>query len=387
MFDLLLFNLRTQSVRVGLGEWLAFLEGIRRGLVVDLDGLYSFGRSVLVQSETQFDAWDLAFQATFAGVELEPELNDALLSWLAEAEEIPGERIDLDMSFEEMRRLFHERLKEQKERHDGGSKWIGTGGTSPFGNSGRSNQGIRVGPGGQRSALAVAGQRKWANYRSDNQLDVRDFQVALRALRKLTKEGQLELDIDGTIQRTADNGGEIDLEFSRARQNKVHLVLLLDTGGSMDPHSRLVSQLFTAANEMKGFKSITTWHFHNVPYGYLYKDFANRDRRTIEDVLGELTPHHRLVWVGDASMAPWELFGQHYSNPWATSEADSGPGLNGLGWLKRIQEQCPASVWLNPDPERYWAHPTVSAIGGIYPMFPLTLDGLRDAVSKLRAPV
>lgn len=364
---------------------MAFLKGIQKGLVVDLDGLYHFGRSVLIQSETQFDSWDVAFEATFAGVELEPDLSEDLLSWLAEAEAQVGERVDLDMSWEEMRKLFQERLKEQKERHDGGSHWIGTGGTSPFGNSGRSNRGIRVGPGGQRSALAVAGERRWANYRTDNRLDVRDFQVALRALRKLTREGQLELDLDGTIKRTADNGGDIDLEFIRARQNRVHLVLLLDTGGSMDPHARLVTQLFTAANESKGFKSISTWHFHNVPYGFLYQDFANRRRRTIEDILSEMSPSHRLVWVGDASMAPWELFGQHHSNPWGT--ANTGSGLNGIGWLKRIREQCPASVWLNPDPVRYWDHPTVSAIGGIYPMFPLTVDGLRDAVCKLRAPV
>jgi uncharacterized protein len=385
MFDLLLFNLRTQSVSVGLGEWMAFLDGLQRGLVADLDGLYSFGRSVLIQSETQFDSWDMAFEATFSGVELEPDLSESLLEWVDEARPREGERVDLDMSLEEMRRLFYERLKEQRERHDGGSKWIGTGGTSPFGNSGRANQGIRVGPGGQRSALAVAGERRWANYRRDKRLDVRDFQVALRALRKLTREGQPELDLDGTIQKTANNGGEIDLEFSRARQNKVHLVLLLDTGGSMDPHARLVSRLFTAATALKGFKSISTWHFHNVPYGYLYEDFANRRRCGIEEVLSKMSPHHRLVWVGDASMAPWELFGQQHSNPWGTNT--TGVGMSGLGCLQRIRERCPASVWLNPDPQRFWAHPTVSAIGGVYPMFPLTLDGLRDAVRKLRVPV
>jgi uncharacterized protein with von Willebrand factor type A (vWA) domain len=386
MFDLLIFNLRIQGVNVGLGEWLTFLGGIKRGLVVELEGLYSFGRSVLVQSETQYDAWDLAFDATFQGVRLEPDISEALLSWLGDAERQEGDRVDLDLSFDEMRRRFYERLKEQKERHDGGSHWIGTGGTSPFGSQGRSSNGIRVGPGGGRSALAVAGERRWANYRSDKQLDVRDFQVALRALRKLTKEGQLELDVDGTIRKTADNGGEIDLEFTRARQNKVHLVLLLDTGGSMDAHSRLVSSLFTAANEMKGFKSISTWHFHNVPYGFLYKDFATQHRVPIEEVLGEMSPHHRLVWVGDASMAPWELFGRYHGNPWGT-EAEKDEGLNGLGWLQRMKGVCRSSVWLNPDPERFWAHPTVSAIGEIFPMFPLTVDGLRDAVGNLRVPV
>ena len=159
MFDLLLLNLRSQSVKVGVGEWLVFLDGIRRGLVVDLDGLYHFGRAVLVQSESQFDAWDLAFDATFAGVELPPDLKASLLSWLEDAKVGQGDVVEVDMDFDELRRLFYERLREQKERHDGGSKWIGTGGTSPFGNSGRASRGIRVGPGGQRSALAVAGEQ------------------------------------------------------------------------------------------------------------------------------------------------------------------------------------------------------------------------------------
>jgi uncharacterized protein with von Willebrand factor type A (vWA) domain len=385
MFDLLLMNLRSQGLSVGLGEWMVFLKGIQKGLVVDLEGLYTFGRAVLIQSETQFDAWDLSFKATFEGVELEPAVNAQLLDWLKEAAGIEGERVDLDMSFEEMRRLFYERLKEQKSRHDGGNKWIGTGGTSAFGNAGRAKQGIRVGEGGQRSALAVAGERRWANYRSDKNLDVRDFQVALRAIRKLTREGAPELDIDATIKKTADNGGDIDLAFSRARQNKVHLVLLLDTGGSMDPHARMVSRLFTAASEMKGFKSITTWHFHNVPYGHMYKDFANRERHDIEQIVSEMSAHHRLVWVGDASMAPWELFGQQYANPWGGGY--QGRDLSGLGWLQWIRQKCPSSVWLNPDPERFWEHPTVTAIGEVFPMFPLTLDGLRDAVRKLQVPV
>jgi len=384
MFDLLLYNLRVQKLQVGVGEWLAFLDGLQRGLVVDMGGLYAFGRAVLIQSETQFDAWDLAFESTFAGVQLEPEFSDQLLQWLADAQRTEGPTVELDMNFEEMRRLLMERLREQQERHDGGSKWVGTGGTSPFGSQGRSRNGIRVGPGGNRSAVAVAQERRWANYRTDSQLDVRHFQVALRALRKLTREGRPELDLDGTIRKTVSNGGEIDLEFTRERENRVHLVLLLDTGGSMDPHARLVSQLFTAAQEMKGFKSVTIWHFHNVPYGWLYRDYATRDRISMEDIVSRMTPHHRLVWVGDASMAPWELFGRYHSNPWGSS--NEAAGMAGVDWLRRMKDQCPASIWLNPDPERFWAHPTVSAIGAIYPMYPLTIDGLRDAVQKLRAP-
>jgi len=385
MFDLLLLNLRTQGVQVGLGEWLAFLDGIQKGLVADLKSLYSFGRAVLVHSEAHFDSWDIAFEATFAGVELEPEISDRLLEWLAAAQGVDGETVDLDMDWEELRRRFMERLKEQGERHDGGSHWIGTGGTSPFGTGGRSRGGVQVGGGGARSAVAVAGDRHWQNYRTDKTLEVRDFQVALRALRKLIREGRPELDLDGTISKTADNGGEIDLAWDKARENRVHLVLLLDSGGSMDPHSALVTQLFSAAKALKGFKSFEAYHFHNIPYGYLYRNFATRDRVDIPGVLSKLSSNHRVVWVGDASMAPWELFGRTHMNMWGSKE--QGKSLTGLQWVQRFQQRCPASIWLNPDPERYWNHPTVSAIGGVIPMFPLTLDGLRDGVKKLRMPV
>ena len=262
----------------------------------------------------------------------------------------------------------------------GGNRW-----DLALGNSGRSRGGIQVGGGGARSAVAVAGDRRWKNYRTDKRLEVRDFQVALRALRKLIREGRPELDLDGTIQKTADNAGDIELAWDKARENRVHLVLILDSGGSMDPHAQLVPQLFTAAKELKGFKSLTAYHFHNAPYGYLYRNYATRDRVPIPDVLSELSPHHRLVWVGDASMAPWELFGRTHADVWGSSGQPKG--LSGLQWVQRIQQRCPASIWLNPDPQRYWNHPTVRALGAVVPMFPLTLDGLREGVKKLRMPV
>jgi uncharacterized protein with von Willebrand factor type A (vWA) domain len=384
VFDLLLFNLRSQRVEVGLNEWLVFLDGIERGLVIDMQGLYHFGRAILTHTEAHFDAWDIAFQATFEGVELPPKLTDALLEWLADARTGEGPTMPVDMDWETLRRAFYERLKEQSERHDGGNKWVGTGGTSPFGNSGRSPGGVRVGPGGQRSAVAVAGEREWRNYRTDTALQVRDFQVALRALRKLIRDGLPELDVDKTIRETIDNGGEIELVFGRAKENRVHLVLLLDTGGSMEFHSQLVTQLFTAAKELKGFKSFAAYHFHNVPYGHLFTDYATRARIPIDQLLRDLSPHHRIVWVGDASMAPWELFGRTHLNTWGSEQ---GTGRTGLQWVQRIHQQCPASIWLNPDPVRYWNHPTVRALGDVVPMFSLTLDGLRDGVQQLRAPV
>ncbi len=210
MFQLLFVNLRAQGVKVGLGEWLAFLEGLRQGLVVDLESLYGFGRAMLCTSEAQFDAWDIAFQATFDGVELPPQISAAMAEWLAEAEAAVGPKVPIDMTPEELLEEFRKRLAEQKERHDGGNRWIGTGGRSPFGNSGQSQGGIRVGgKGGGRSAIQVAGDRAWADYRVDTTLQIRDFQLALRALRNLVREGRVELSLDGTIDRTAKNAGEI----------------------------------------------------------------------------------------------------------------------------------------------------------------------------------
>ncbi len=381
MFDLLLFNLRRREVKVGLGEWLAFLDGVGQGLVTDLESLYRFGRAVLVHQESQFDDWDLAFTATFEGVEVDEKLSQALSEWLNDAIDNAGDMADIDLSDEEIRKQFYERLQEQKERHDGGNRWVGTGGTSPFGHSGRAKKGIRAGGGGGgRRAIQVAGERQWADYREDRRLDHRDFYVALRALRSLTREGALELDIDRTIKRTAENAGDIDLHFQRKRVNRVHLRLIMDTGGSMSPHTRLVTQLFTAASEVKGFKSFEPWYFHNAPYGTLYKSFETRERRSIEELLREWPESTRVVFVGDASMAPYELFEPWGYNTWGGRPASQ----SGLDWLKRIRGHCKASIWLNPDPKRWWRHPTVEAISAVFTMFPLTLTGLRDGIKILR---
>jgi uncharacterized protein with von Willebrand factor type A (vWA) domain len=222
-------------------------------------------------------------------------------------------------------------------------------------------------------------ERRWAAYRADQTLDVRDLQVALRALRALKREGPTELDLDLTIRKTCDNAGDIDLVERPARKNQVHLVLLMDAGGSMAPHAARVAQLFTAASRLHTFRSFTSYSFHNCVYDRLYTDIEALERVPTAKVLEELTPRHRLVFVGDASMAPYELFSA-YGWP-------GEGGRPGIEWLKRFRERCKASVWLNPDPARWWPHPTISAIGRVFPMYELTVDGLRRAVRKLRAPV
>lgn len=373
----LLFNLRSQGVKVGAGEWLAFLRGLEHGLAQSLDELYYLGRAVLIHTEAAYDAFDVAFHATFHGVELPLQLKDELAAWLAEAREAVDARGQWDFdSLEAMRRELEKRLREQQERHDGGAYWVGTGGTSPFGNSGKANQGIRVGgEGGGRSAVRVAEERRWKGYRTDVTLDVRDFKVALTQLRRLGREGEEKLDLDRSIDKTAKNAGEIELDFERERINRVKLLLLMDTGGSMEPYAQLVSRLFTAAKELKTFKTFEALYFHNCPYGWLYKNYATYERRKTIDVLTSLTPQHRVIWVGDASMAPWELF---------SGAAFGDPGPTGIDWIRRFGQRCPASVWLNPDAASYWQHPTVQAIGAAIPMFHLSVQGLKDAIRRLR---
>lgn len=382
MFTAFLYALRGQGLKIGTGEWLAFLGGLKQGLAGDLDALYVFGRAILCRGETEFDAYDLAFASVFSGAALPPELHAKLLEWLAKTAERPeGEWVD--HGFEDLEALwkaFQERLKEQQEEHHGGNRWIGTGGTSPFGHSGKGAEGVRVGgPGGGRQAVMVAQDRQWQDYRSDRTLDVRDMKVALRALRNLVREGDLELDLDRTIDRTAHNAGDIELVESRSRENQVRVGLFMDTGGSMSPHHDLVSRLFSAAAQVNCFKSFDHWGFHNCVYGWLYEDYAQMTRVPTSRVLENLTVRHRLIFVGDASMAPYELFSAF---GWP-NEAQTA----GIEWLQRFKARCPSSIWLNPDPVRYWDHPTVRAIGEVFPMFPLTLDGLRDGIRKLKSPV
>lgn len=377
MFDRFLVALRAFGVPVATAEWVAFLGAMNDGHILGLDEVYTVGRALLCRSEAEFDAFDQAFAASFRGVDGGVAFSDALRAWLEGAQAArAGQRGEHGFSDEELWKELEKRLNEQKEKHEGGNYWVGRHGTSPFGNSGSANQGIRIGgSGGGRSAISVATERRWENYRSDRALDVRDLQVALRALRKLTREGRYELDVDETIDRTSKEGGEITLVERRERANQVHVVLMLDAGGSMAPHARKVESFFSAAAQLKTFKSFKAYYFHNVPYHVLWTDFDSGARESTPQVLDRITPQHRLIFVGDASMAPYELFTQ------------VGQGRrSGLDWLRSFRERTPAAVWLNPDPQRWWQHPTVEAIGRLFPMFELTVEGLGAAVKRLRAP-
>jgi uncharacterized protein with von Willebrand factor type A (vWA) domain len=343
---------------------------------------------LLVHSETHYDAYDVAFITSFGARAGEAELVEALSkeldAWLKDPAAFQGGMGEHQFAnLKELMEAFQKTLEQQEGRHEGGNRWVGTGGTSPWGSGGRANMGLSLaGPGGGsggRSGVRIADERAWKNYRTDVPLDVRGFKVALRALRDLARIGDEKLDLDDTIRATAKNAGEIDLIFRPDKKNRVRVALFMDSGGSMEPSAELVSKLFTAAKETKTFKTFEHYYFHNCVYRWLYTDYENSDRAATEQVLEALTPQHRLIFVGDASMASWELF-----TP--ASYGDKGP--SGLERLTMFADKCAASVWLNPDPPRFWNHPTVAAIRRAFRMrmYPLTLDGLRESVQYLRAP-
>jgi hypothetical protein len=275
---------------------------------------------------------------------------------------------------------FEKRLQEQTGQHDGGHKWIGRGGSSPFGHSGYHPAGIRVGGESQgRHAVKIAAERRFRNYRSDLTLDVRQIKMALKGLRQLTRIGlEDELDVDETIEATAENAGEIELVWQRRRKNAVKVLLLMDVGGSMEPFALLCSQLFSAANSSSHFKDFRYYYFHNCIYENVYQDIERQETLSTDHLLRTLEPDYKVLLVGDARMGPWELTARYGAiNYYQPND------IPGAVWLKRFADHFTHRVWLNPDEERYWAHPTVQFIQRLFPMYPLSLDGLGQAVRKL----
>lgn len=395
MFVDFFYHLRGRGLPVSLTELMTLLEALEKGHAESsLNRFYSLARSVMVKKPEHYDIYDQAFAEFFKDAVIDweemPELSEEMLSWLQDAKNFGDltdaqkeliEKYDLD----ELMRMFEERIKEQEERHDGGNRWIGTGGTSPFGHSGTNPAGIRVGgPGGGRSAVKVAMDRRYQNLRDDLTLDVRQFSTALKKLRILTRDGREEqLDIDETIDQTARNCGDIELVFKQPRKNQVKLLLLCDVGGSMNPYTRLTSLLFSAAHQASHFKNFESYYFHNCPYGKLYKNMARRESVPTEEVLKQVDRTWRCIIVGDAAMAPYELMDSGGSIDMFYMNSDSG-----IMWLKKIAEKIPRTVWLNPDPQRYWGSTfTTVTIGKLFPMFPLTLSGLDDAIRELRSRV
>jgi len=382
-----LFVLRRHKIPVGLQEWMALMKALSKGLhQSSLTGFYHLARSILIHSESHFDNFDCAFAEYFKGIEKESlELTDEIADWLANPGFLdslsPAQRAALEsLNLDQLRRMFAERLREQMERHQGGSHWIGTGGTSPFGQGGYHPTGLRLGDlAGGRSAAQIAAERRFQAYRNDLILDVRQIKVALRKLRELQRDGQAEeLDLDATIDQTCRNAGELELIWQAPRKNSVKLILLMDVGGSMTPHARLVSQLFSAAKQSNHFREFKSFYFHNCVYDKIYDDPWLRKGITIKELLSTYGSHYKLVLVGDALMHPLELFEVGgMINYWSHNHT---PGIE---WLRRLATYFTRKVWLNPEPKPLWNHSTIRAIKRIFPMFPLTINGLENAVDSL----
>lgn len=386
-----LFELRQRKLPVSTHEWMALMEAMALGLhESSLDGFYHLCRTLCVKDIALYDAYDEAFLAYFKDVHTDAlQLTKELQEWLLDPKAMAGltdeQRAALAaLDLDKLRELFEQRLREQKERHDGGNRWIGTGGTSPFGTGGQNPTGMRAGGGGGRSAMAVADERRFKEYRRDVVLDVRQIDVALRGLRKLGREGaHEELDLDETVDETCKNAGELEIVFRPPRRNRVKVLLLMDVGGSMDPHAELVSRLFTAASRSGRFAKFRSYYFHNCVYNSVYEDAMFRKGLPTADLISGSDRDEKLVFVGDALMHPAELLDPGGFGVGGSPYTYSHTRASGIEWLRRLAHHFRSAAWLNPEPDRYWAGTTIEVIASVFAMYPLTLDGLAQSVRFL----
>ncbi len=386
---------RARGLLLTPDQWIMLLSAMEKGLHGStLGGFYQLCRCLLLKSETEFDLFDEVFSEFFGSLRPEAEIPEEMKSWL----EHPAD--DLERVFEDLRSedlpdetmedvldFLKWRLETQFEEHNGGRLWIGTQGYTPVGNSGNHPGGFRIGGEGMNgTARFVLGERKYRDFRADNVLDIRQFQMAFRRLRQLavSENEELELDVDGTIRATSDHGGMLHVVERHPRRNNVRVLLLMDAGGSMEEHAALASRLFQAATKANRFKELHTYYFHNCIFGMLYKEstLAYDSIIPTEDVLGQFSPECRVIMVGDARMSPDEFTKTPYN--WAIKE--NGP--SGRDWLKYIRQHFPHSIWLNPRPtptdDSYWTL-THREIARIVPMYQLTSDGLAAGIRRLMA--
>ena len=385
-------NLRAHKIPVSLREFLSFLEAMKAGLATyDMDQFYLLGRTILVKDERNLDKFDRAFAATFKGLEdVSPQdmleqvdLPDDWLRKLAEKTLSDADKDEIEGlgGFDKLMETLRKRLEEQKSRHQGGSKWLGTAGTSPFGAYGYNPEGIRMGQDKSRHqrAVKVWDKRHFKNLDGDVELGTRNIKVALKRLRKWAREGaQDELDLESTIQKTAENG-YLNVQTRPERRNAVKVLLLLDVGGSMDSHIKLVEELFSAARSE--FKHLESYYFHNCLYEGLWRDNERRwtEQVPTEEILRTYGPDYKCIFVGDASMSPYEI-------SYVGGANEHWNKISGQQWLLRAQERWNDSIWLNPVPEKYWPYTqSIAMVQKIFEnrMVPMTLDGISSGMKLI----
>ncbi len=393
MFVDFFYQMRESGIPVSPTSFLTLHKALRSGLIGSLDDFYTASRTILVKSERYFDLFDRIFAHYFEGAEL-PEQEGVALddmartlleTWL-ENPKLLADALGMDeselkkMTPEELIDYFKERLKEQTERHDGGNKWIGTGGTSPVGHSGYHPEGMRVGGVSRnRSAIKVAMDRRYKDYALDGPLTQAMVGEAIKRLRHLRPSGPKDrVNVEATIYQTMKNAGEIEIVFGQSLKDRLKVILAIDNGGwSMDPYVEVVQTLFNYAKAQ--FKEVKTFFFHNTIYDILWKDASRYREPARVDEFAALDTETRLILIGDASMAPYELMARDGS-----IHLEERSGKSSIERLKFLAETFRHNVWLNPVPVSMWNYtPTITAIGAIFPMFELSIDGLEKAVTKL----
>lgn len=391
MFIDFFYHLRAHQLPVSLSEYLTLLDALRQPVMpTRVEDFYRLARLILIKDESLYDKYDRAFAQFYEQhqmkLEADPDASQIPLDWLIKNFErhlSAEERAAIQKhGWDKLMELFKERLAEQTERHAGGNKWIGTGGSSPFGHGGYHPEGIRVGgpSAGHRTAVKVWEEREFKDYDDQQELGTRNFKMALRRLRRFARAGQhTELDLEGTIRHTAHNAGLLDIQMRAERHNAVKVLMLLDVGGSMDDHIALVQELFSAARSE--FKHLHAYYFHNCPYEGLWTHNHRRHQERIPtlDVLHRYGDDWTVIFVGDATMSPYEIMMpggsvEHYNDE------------TGAVWIQRMLDQWPHAAWLNPEPHRYWSyHQSILTIQKLMDgrMYDLSLQGLESAMQNL----
>ena len=398
MFSKFFYTCKAKGLNPSLSEWLALQEALDKGLCnSSLTEFYHVSKMILVKSETDFDKFDMAFEETFKGVQSENEVSKNMMRWLDKSELIDmvdekdrhrmneQDGIFHDMDKDETEAKFKQRLRDQDSEHNGGSFWIGAMGKTYFGNTGGSAGGIRVGgTTGYQTAFQVIGARKYRDFREDRVMDNRQFQVALRKLRQFSTKLDIpktELDIDGTVSATCNNGGYLQIVLDKPRKNAVKLLLLMDSGGTMIPYTTLLTELFQSVNKSHHFKDVKTYFFHNCIYQKVYKtpECENGEWIDTEWLFRNLSSDYKVIIVGDAAMAPEELYSVtgNYRGP--------NGGLSGYEWLQLLKSHYKKIVWMNPKmaPGNAPWREAETAVKELIPMYKLTVGGLDKAMDKL----